>query len=359
MRALIVSRPDAAVKPGGDITLLESAAAALRELGVDAEITTDADPDARGFDVAHMFGVFDPDRARRQADALQASGVPLVITPVWWDRSGLFALAPRIARVLGDRNTARIDARLERLRRDEQYLTGHAGKGAERWRAAQAAVLRRATLVLAGSNVEAFVCSAMLGVNGIPYMVAQYGVDDDAFEVPRPERRSGVMCVGRLEPLKNQAMLLYALRNVDVEVTVVGMCFDPPYGELCRKWATARTRFVERVPRAQLLEMMARAAVHALPSWADLPGFVSLDAAAVGARVVAGNRGTEREYLGPDVAYADPLDPENIRDAVLGELDRGPRDRGDALERRIGALTWQSNAQITLEAYARAIGGRR
>jgi len=359
VRVLIVSRPDAESKPGGDITLLESVATALRELGIDVTVTTALDPNARGYDVAHLFGVFDPPRARRQTDALVRSGVPLVITPVWWDRSGLFALAPRVERILRDRNTARIDARLEKLRRDERHLTHHAGKGAERWRAAQAEILGRASLVLAGSNVEAFACSAMLGVHDVPYMVALYGVDDEAFDVPRPQRRNGIICVGRLQSLKNQAMLLYALRDTDLEITLVGQCFDPPYGELCRRLATPNTRFVERVPRAELLAMMAHAEVHVLPSWADLPGFVSLDAAAVGARVVAGTRGSEREYLGPDVAYVDPLDPDEIYAAVMGEIARGPRDRGDALERRIGALTWESNAQITLEAYARVLGGRR
>ena len=32
---------------------------------------------------------------------------------------------------------------------------------------------------------------------------------------------------------------------------------------------------------------------------------------------------------------------------------------GDALERRLGAYTWQRNGQATLAAYTRAIGGRR
>ena len=107
------------------------------------------------------------------------------------------------------------------------------------------------------------------------------------------------------------------------------------------------------------MRMMAGAAVHAHPSWLESPGLSSLEAAATGARIVAGDRGCEREYFGPDVDYADPADPATIRAAVLRALERGPRDRGDALERRLGARTWRRTGEATLEAYARAIAAHR
>jgi len=71
-----------------------------------------------------------------------------------------------------------------------------------------------------------------------------------------------------------------------------------PYTRLCG-WASPRTQFIERVSDAELAALLRGSAVHALPSWGDLPGFVSLEAAARGARVVAGARGSEREYLAP------------------------------------------------------------
>jgi len=43
---------------------------------------------------------------------------------------------------------------------------------------------------------------------------------------------------------------------------------------------------------------------------------------------------------------------------VLRALDRGARERGDALERRLGAYTWQRTGQATLAAYARALASR-
>ncbi|HTD33064.1 MAG TPA: glycosyltransferase [Candidatus Elarobacter sp.] len=359
MRALLVMRPDAAAKPGGDVVVAERTAEALRAAGVDADLVATSAPDARGYDVAHVFGIFEPEFARPQFGALRASGTPVVLSPIWWDRTAFFVMSPRLERALRGPDPARAARRIAELREAEERLCARPGRGALRRRAEQAELLRACDVALPASEIEAFACANGLRAPAVPYVVAPYGVDDDAFAAERGEERSGVLCIGRIEPLKNQAGLLFALRDADVEITLLGRAYDADYLALCKRWATPRTRFVERIPREELRALLARTAVHVLPSWADLPGFVSLEAAAAGARVVAGTRGSEREYLGPDVAYVDPLDPDGIRDAVLRALERPARDRGDALERRLGARTWQQNAAMALDAYARAVAARR
>ena len=214
-------------------------------------------------------------------------------------------------------------------------------------------------VALPASEVEAHACANALRAADVPYLVAHYGIDDDAFEVEPVRQRSGVLCIGRIEPLKNQAGLLFALRDLDVEITLLGRAYDAEYLALCRRWATSRTRFVERIDAAELRALLRRTAVHALPSWGELPGLVSLEAAAAGARVIASSRAAEHEYLGPDAAYVDPLDLDGIRAAVLRALERPLRDRGDALDRRLGARTSEKYAHALLDGYARAIAARR
>jgi glycosyltransferase involved in cell wall biosynthesis len=192
----------------------------------------------------------------------------------------------------------------------------------------------------------------------MPYFVAPYGLEATAFGETPGVTRSGVVCVGRIEPLKNQATLLFALRDLDVDVTLVGGSYDADYLKLCRRWATKRTTFADRLPDDELATLLQRTAVHVLPSWGDLPGFVSLEAAARGARVVAGARGSEREYLGPEVEYVDPLDPQAIQAAVNLALAAPPRVRGDALDERLRALRWDAYAATSIDAYARAIERR-
>ena len=303
-----------------------------------------------------MFGIFDPDVAEPQIDAVCAANVPLVISPIWWDRSALFRLSPLVERAL-ERPPSRgegVNKRLAELRRIEPKLVSRPGRGALRYVARQAALLRRCDVALTGSIIEAFACARYLGIDTVPYVVAPYGLDDDAFATTFGAQREGVVCVGRIEPLKNQAMLLYALRDLDVEVTLVGSARDAQYARVCRRWATARTRMIDRLPRREYNALLERAAVHVLPSWGDLPGFVSLEAAARGARVVAGARGSEREYLGPEAGYVDPLDPEAIRHAVVRALEGAPRTLGDALDARLRTFRWDAYADRAIEAYQRA-----
>jgi glycosyltransferase involved in cell wall biosynthesis len=356
VRALLVVRPSVAEAPGGDGAVAEHAAAALRARGVDADIAATLTPDARGYDVAHVFGIFDPDIAEPQIDAVRAVNVPLVISPIWWDRTALFRLSPLVERALSRPRPPRegVDKRFAELRRVEPKLVAKPGRGAVRHIARQAALLRRCDVALTASIIETFACARFLGIDSVPYVVAPYGLDDDAFATTFSPRRGGVVCVGRIEPLKNQAVLLYALRDLDVDVTLVGSARDTGYVRICRRWATERTRMIERLPRDELNALLERAAVHVLPSWGDLPGFVSLEAAARGARVVAGARGSEREYLGPDAAYVDPLDPAAIRNAVVRALEEPPRPAGDALDKRLRTFRWDAYAKRAVEAYQRA-----
>ena len=360
MRALLVARADGERKPGGDIVHAQRTATALRALGADVDLVFSDAPDPRGYDVAHVFGIFEPERAAKQIAAIKAQHTPLVLSPIWLDLRDFFAVAPQVERALAAHSAAAVEQRLARLHRIDSELPwrGSIARNAGRRLVAQRALALAADVLLPASEVEAYLYGERLRVSRVPFVVAPVGVDDDAFAVVRSDVRSGVLCAARVEPKKNQAALLYALRDVDVEVTIVGGAYDARYLALCRRWATPRTRFIEHAPHADVVQMMSRAAVHAHPSWLESPGLASLEAAATGARIVTGDRGCEREYFGPDVDYADPADPAAIRAAVLRALDRGPRDRGDALERRLGALTWQRTGTATLEAYARALAAR-
>jgi len=359
MRALLIVRQNADERPGGDIVAARGALAAVRAAGIEADLVAHAEPDPRGYDVAHVFGLSEPETQRGQFAALRAHRVPLIVSPIWWDRSGLFAVGPQLVRALGQRDPRSVERRVARLRAEEDRLTLGAGRGAARRLAEQASLLHEADVALPASHIEAYACARVLRVLDVPYVVAPYGLDPQAFVVERSPRRAGVLCVGRIERLKNQALLLFALREVDVDVTLVGRSYDPEYLAACRRWATPRTRFVERLPQAELQQLYAGAAVHVLPSFADLPGLVSLEAAAAGAHVVAGNRGSEREYLGTDADYVDPLDPASIRAGVVRALARPPREPGDLLELRLRTLRWDRHAELTIEAYARAIALHR
>jgi len=356
VRALLVVRPDAQTQPGGDLVHAERTARALNDIGVEATLLASAAPDATGYDVAHLFGIFEPETARRQIEALRRHSLPLVLSPIWLDLRPFMTIAPQVERALSARDVAGVERRLRGLERPGSlHWRGSAARSADRRLEAQRALVAEAQVVLPASYIEAHLYGEGLRATALPFVVAHLGVDEENFSAERGPARSGVLCAGRVEPKKNQAALLYALRDVDVDVTLVGHAYDASYLALCRRWAGPRTHFVEHVPQDELRRMMSRAAVHAHPSWLETPGLSSLEAAGAGANIVTGDRGSEREYFGPGVDYADPADPRSIRAAVLRALRRPVRSGGDALERRLREFTWRRTAEATRTAYELAI----
>ena len=146
-------------------------------------------------------------------------------------------------------------------------------------------------------------------------------------------------------------MLLYALRGLDADVTLIGGSHQSEYRKLCDRWMTPRIRTIGNLTHEDVLRELSRAAVHVLPSWAETPGIANLEAAAAGARVIVSNDGTESEYFGELADYVDPLDPAGIRAAVERALALPPREQDDALHRRLADFSVAVVAERTLAGY--------
>ena len=359
MNALIVLRPDASTRHGGDVVLARNIAQALAAIGVAAKVEMTADPDARGYDVAHVFGVFEPEVAQRQFAACRQARVPLAVTPIWMDVREIHGLARACERALrGTRRAARARKTLAALR--AQPADRHLGRRDERRieeaERLQAQLLQSADVLVPNGAIEARECSIKLDVHNVPLVIAQIPASRGDYVWSAVRR--GVVCVGRVETRKNQALLAFALRDDPIDVSCIGDAYDRLYFDNCKRWAGPRTRFFGLLPDEEVARHLASAAVHAMPSWNETAGVASLDAALAGAQLVVGDRGSEVEYFGDDAEYADPSDPDSIRTAVIRAFRRPPRRRGDSLDVRVRTITWQLAAERTKEAYEIALSRR-
>ena len=358
LRVLFVQRPDASTRFGGDAMLARDNFEAVKGLGVAADMVETDRPDARGYDLAHLFNVGQPQICKRQMDACEEAGVPVVLSPVWLDLREYFGRAHVYEHLLLNAKTAReVEAKVQRYRaqRDPNaYLSRRQAEELERRHADQAELLRRARVLLPNSAIEARDCLVHLGVRDKP-MVIVYIAGSLEPERYWQQQRSGLMAIGRVETRKNQTGLLYALRNEAIDIDIIGATYHADLVKVCLKWCP-RARIHGRVPRQPMLEMLGRCEVHALVSWCETAGIATLEAAAAGAKIVVADRGAEVEYFGDDAEYADPADPDSIRAAVQRALARPPRYRGDTLDVRIRRRTWREGARETARAYELALG---
>jgi glycosyltransferase involved in cell wall biosynthesis len=352
-RVLFVMRPDATTRFGGDTVLARDNFAAVKEYGIDADFVETDRPDPRGYDVAHVFNVGQPEICGRQMDACEEAGVPVALSPVWLDLREYFGRAQAYEQLfLKAKNVESIEPKLRPMQaqRDlNKFMDARTLNELERRHAAQAALLRRARVLLPNSAIEARDCLVQLGVTEKPLVTVQIPANLEPADYWQ-EDKSGLIAIGRIETRKNQTGLCYALRNDAIKLTIVGACFNPGLLHLCLKLCP-HADFQGRMPRGPMLEMLGSSEVHALVSWCETAGIATLEAAAAGAKIVVANRGAEVEYFGDDADYADPADPESIRAAVLRAFARPPRYRGDSLDQRIRKVTWRQAAHETVRAY--------
>jgi glycosyltransferase involved in cell wall biosynthesis len=160
-----------------------------------------------------------------------------------------------------------------------------------------------------------------------------------------------VLCVGRIEGIKNQLSLIRGLSGTRFQLYVIGNAAtnQQDYYHECKKSAGGNIHFIESLPQEDLLRYYRKAKVHVLPSWFETTGLSSLEAAAMGCNVVITEKGDAKEYFGRLAYYCEPSSPDSIRKAVE-KAASAPVDT--ALRKKILTnYTWQITAAETASAY--------
>ena len=161
--------------------------------------------------------------------------------------------------------------------------------------------------------------------------------------------------MGRIEGIKNQLNLIKALNDTKFRLIIIGDAApnQKEYFESCKKNAAANISFISHLPQQQLLAHYAAAKVHVLPSWFEVCGLASLEAAAMGCQVVITDNGYARSYFHDDAFYCDPTSPASILDAVekaaVSNANTGLQNR------IISHYSWQQAAEKILSAYKKYI----
>ena len=248
-----------------------------------------------------------------------------------------------------------------------------------RMRATIGLSVRRASLVLTGSEFTRERLIDAYGLEADRVLVTPYGVDPRwrpmaadasvpilaAAGITLPERF--VLAIGNVHPRKNIPRLVRAVAALradgfsDVDLLLVGQ----------RQWGgteVARTieevggggwvRATGYVDDATLVAMTGRASVVAYPSLYEGFGFPVLEALACGVPVVTSDRTSTREVAGDAAILVDPESVEAIADGLRRALT-GTGVRDEAMRQgpaHAATYTWDRCAGATVAAYARILG---
>lgn len=380
LRILLLNHNRAAEFVGGDSVQIEATAKGLRRRGHTVHVAFSNQPDTTDVDVIHIFNARTDHALAGQLAAARQAGLPVVVSPIWislnqarWGSMATHAVLEQLQEnpSRGEQLLKQLITRTLAVNCDGELIQfALAGESTTARMMRIARLLEGIDVLLPNSWLELAALRRDLAWHGTEVAIAPYGVDPRQFSDPDPEpfrqlsglRGPFVLQAGRVEAAKNPAMLLYALRDTNLPVVLAGRNdLDPSYTNLCKKIGGDRLHLHGHMSPDMLASAYAAAAVHALPSWCETCGLVTLEAAMTGTPVVVSIAGHESEYVGSNGWYCDPANPVSIKKAVEEAMKAGKKsDRSRELQQQtFSRFNWNAMVEASERAYEIALGTRR
>lgn len=356
MKVLMISRANLFTVPGGDTVQISETARALKALGVDADIhLSDETIDYSQYQLIHFFNVIRPDAILPH---IKKSELPFVLSPIFVDYSEVerkFKSFPmRLAsNIFGPdgmeflKNIARSVLKQQPPLPIDYLINGHK-RSVEN-------CLQASRVLLPNSNNEYNRLQKRYRFD-TPYIKVPNAVGSEFMDDLLPAvERSGVLCIGRIEVIKNQLNLIKALNGTDIPLKIIGKPAPnhQQYHLKCMKVAGNNVQFLGQLDKTNIIGELAKAKVHVLPSFFETTGLSSLEAAAMGCNVVITTRGDATEYFGDAAIYCEPDQPETIKSAVEKALHSPVNP--DLRQMVMKNYRWDIAAQKTASAYYLAL----
>lgn len=370
MKVLMLGRIGLLEARGGDRVQVENTAAELRKLGVEVDIKTDMNFKAWEYDLVHVFQLDWVPETYFYVKEAEKYKVPIVLSPIHHDVREVekfdneFAFDfRRLSRFLfKDQFKRDTFKNLYRSVFEWRKLKPTVFSVLHGFKKMQREILEMSDAVLVQTVKEAEDLKRTFEVDFKWYKVFN-GVGKPFIDLkklkPPFDFKDYIMCVGRIEPRKNQLSVIKAVKefreenDLNVQLVLIGKTSTFKHFEYNflidrllkeNKWIHQ----VENVISYTYLPayyIYAKVCVSA--SWFETTGLTSLEALFCGTNTVAAGL-RAKEYLGGYASFCQPDDISSIKDAIKKEYyAQRPVLKGNIRK----DYTWKNAAEKTLEVY--------
>lgn len=350
---------------GGPSVRAPRTAAALSRLGISASFVAGNKFTATDYDVVHVMNVWHPDQCEVLLRQVEKNDRPSVLSPIFLDLSERKFFNKELLEILtSSADDTQLVSLLSDFKKEVDLARDPKFPKTEHASGYFSTVRRLSTyashLILLSEHerdqlLKIGVAHPSVSIVKNPVESAVFNDADGKLFSEKYGVSDYVLCVGRIESRKNQALLAFALRNTDIPLVFIGHESDAKYASLVRKWAAPNVTFIGRIEpnSAMLASALAGARVFCLPSWSEGAPLVALEAAAAGCNMVLSNRSSEQEYFGDLARYADPADHQDLHDKVLAAYgEQWSSEKSDKLKELVRqGNDWDTYARNTLAAY--------
>ena len=351
---------------GGPSVRVPRTASELAAIGVTASLAQEHADDFDSGQLAHIFNVWPADSCFRAIDRARAVGKRTILSPIFLNLANMALASRTLPRLFSEgRSVGEIDSALSEIAKEiEQEPNLPTREPFEGYHERARICIESADEVIFLSDYERR-CIEHIGAKPRSESRVRNPVDAASFANADPglfAEKYGldeyILCVGRIEPRKNQLVLAHAAKTLGKTIVFIGHTQNQPYFDLVREAAGASAHFIPRIDPANplLKSAFAGASVFCLPSWAEGAPLAALEAAAAGAPLVLSDRSSEQEYFASFAEYVNPADVAGLRHALeAATAKRGDNDRRTALQKHVAdSFNWQDYARSTAEVYKKA-----
>jgi glycosyltransferase involved in cell wall biosynthesis len=328
MRVLFQNRVDYETAIAGDSVQTLKTREYLIKMGIEVIINNKEDLNLAEFDLVHLFNIIPVTKTYHFFQNAKRQNKPIVLSPIYWDP------------------------------REFLEVTNENAKFGAWWRETmfqRREILNGVRLILPNSRMELENLNKTFSV--LPAAQIIPNAADKSFALATPDRflkkyrlADFLLSVGRICRRKNQLSLIKVAKQLKLRLVIIGPVNDTQYYQECRRESAGHhVIFIDTLNPVELASAYAAARVHALVSWYDTPGLVSLEAALAGCAIVSTNRGCAPEYFEDLAFYCEPGDLAGIRDAVQRAWETTKNH--NLKERVLQKFTWEKTASTTREAY--------
>ena len=357
MKVAFIARSSLHTSKGGDTIQILQTARHLEQLNIKVDIRlTDEKINYKEYDLLHFFSLIRP------ADILphiKNRNIPFVVTPLLidyseYDKQYRKGISGKLFRYLSThqieyiKTIARWVKRQQKIKSHSYLFNGQ--------QSSVKTIIKKAAMILPNSEMEYHQLVHSYSLTP-PFSIILNGIDESLFSSTVNEQKDEnmVLCIARIEGLKNQINLIEGLNNSKFQLFIIGRYASnqSDYYMQCKKIAAENIHFIDHLPQEKLINYYRKAKVHILPSWFETCGLSTLEAAAMGCNVIITNRGYASEYCNGYAFYCDPSSPSSILEAT----DKASKaEYPKVFQQKVFTdFTWRNAARKTYEAYKQII----
>lgn len=291
MKVLLCTRQDYYKNFDGDSTLMLKTAQYLKKIGVEVYVNNGCIYDFSEYDIIHLFNLNKVGETYKYYKIAHKNKKKIVLSPEYFNLSKYYTYK---------NNTEK----LKLWQRSNIY---------------RKEILKGVTRIIVNSKIEEENIKKDFEIEKLCSIIYN-GVEVEDEEVPlynfreRYKLNTYVLCVGNICPKKNQLSLAQICSKIGVQLLLIGKINDNNYFKECIKHDNVL--YLGFMDSYNMYNAYRFAKIHVLPSYVEIPGFSSLEAAASGCNIVSTIEGTAKEYFKDMAIYCNPYDDNSIYEGI-------------------------------------------